>query len=61
MVYSREGSTQVPTAFEGQPIEVLEGSVFGEPFESEGQSGEIVVRTVPKTVKVELRDCKPEC
>jgi hypothetical protein len=50
--------TGVSNSKHEQIKEVLEGSTAGQPFERSGQSLITVQTTSPKTVKVELRQCK---
>ena len=52
------GGKQDPQKFEGEPKDVLEGSVGGGAFEEATLTLLEIQKTSPKTVKVELRQCE---
>jgi hypothetical protein len=56
-----ELSGSAPEKFEGGPPEPLEVSVAGAPYERLGWTEVMILKTSPKTTKIELRDCLPEC
>jgi hypothetical protein len=53
-----KGGKQEPEKFEGEPKDVLEGSVGGGAFQEGSLSLISVEQTNPKTTKVELRQCE---